>query len=165
MYYCDAYYSAKVDFITLNSKGSLTSKQIDIFIGDPGQAFVIFSKDVGFAMKVAITQQSGMSLVSDPERVPLTFFHESRHFAHNMCSAVPTVIKPTVLLDVAPYPRIAIEKDLPRPNRTNTSPATLWLWGASHSITLHGTKDHEFEESSRESHVRLKGAADLLKDV
>ncbi|PQK11502.1 hypothetical protein BB8028_0003g01270 [Beauveria bassiana] len=143
------FHSAKADFITLNSRGSLTSKQIDIFIGDPGQAFVIFERDVGFAMKSSITQQVGKSLASDLEKVPLTFFHKSKYFAH----------------DATPYPRIAIETDLPRQNDSNTSPATLWLWGASHSITLDGTKDHKFEESARESHSRLKGAADLLRDM
>ncbi|TQV97946.1 hypothetical protein IF1G_03689 [Cordyceps javanica] len=75
-----ALHTAKGDFITLNSKGSLTSKQIDIFIGDPREAYIMFNKDVGFAMKASITQQAGMSLSSDPETVPLTFFHDSRCF-------------------------------------------------------------------------------------
>ncbi|KAH8707339.1 hypothetical protein HC256_010614 [Beauveria bassiana] len=76
------FHSAKADFITLNSRGSLTSKQIDIFIGDPGQAFIIFNRDIGFAMKSSITQQAGISLSSDLEKVPLTFFQKSRYFAH-----------------------------------------------------------------------------------
>ncbi|KND92139.1 hypothetical protein TOPH_03133 [Tolypocladium ophioglossoides CBS 100239] len=99
-------------------------------------------------MKSAIAKQTGGCLASDPEIVPLTFFHDSRHFAH----------------DAVPYPRIAIERNLPRQNATNMSPATLWLWGASGSITLDGTPDHGFEETSRESHERLKGAAKLLRD-
>ncbi|KND88058.1 hypothetical protein TOPH_07252 [Tolypocladium ophioglossoides CBS 100239] len=142
-----AFHDAKADFITLDAKGSLTKRELDIFIGDPHQTYITFGKDVGFAMNSTIVKQTGMCLASDPEKVPLTFFHDTRHFAH----------------DAVPYPRIVIKQDLPRQNETNMSPATLWLWGASHSITLDGTPDHEFEESSRESHERLKGAAELLR--
>ncbi|TQV90513.1 hypothetical protein IF1G_10836 [Cordyceps javanica] len=81
------FHSAKADFITLNSRGSLISKQIDIFIGDPGQAFIIFNRDIGFAMKSSITQQAGISLSSDLEKVALTFFHESKYFAYYAISA------------------------------------------------------------------------------
>lgn len=41
--------------------------------------------------------------------------------------------------DITAYPKTSIEQDLPRQNVTDTSPATLWLCGASHPITLDGT--------------------------
>ncbi|KAF5121838.1 hypothetical protein E5D57_012308 [Metarhizium anisopliae] len=112
------FHDAKADFITFDSRGSLTTQKLDIFIGEPHEAYIIFNKDVGLAMKSA----------------------------------------------AVPYPRMVIERSLPRQNASNTSPATLWLWGASHSITLDGTADYMFEEPSRESHKRLKGAAELLRD-
>ncbi|KAM4056026.1 hypothetical protein HRG_002951 [Hirsutella rhossiliensis] len=143
-----ALHEAKADFITLDSNGSPTTRKLDIFIGDPHEAVIAFDKDVGFAMKSAIAKKTGMCHVSDSEKMPLTFFHASRHFAHG----------------AIPYPRIVIERDLPRQNATDTSPATLWLWGASHSITLDGTPDYAFEVISRESHERLKGAAELLRN-
>lgn len=42
-------------------------------------------------MKAAITQQTGISLASDPEKVPLTFFHKSRYFTHSTYQAIFTV--------------------------------------------------------------------------
>ncbi|EFY92276.1 hypothetical protein J3458_000871 [Metarhizium acridum] len=143
-----AFHDAKAEFITFDAKGSLKTRNLDIIIGEPHQAYIMFDKEVGFAMKSAITKQTGICLTSDPEKIPLTFFHETLHFAHAM----------------VPYPRVTIERDLPRQNATNMSPATLWLWGASHCITLDGTTDHKFEESARESYERLKGAAELLRD-
>ncbi|TWU72859.1 hypothetical protein ED733_003317 [Metarhizium rileyi] len=143
-----AFHDAKAHFITLDARGSLATQNIDLFIGEPHEAYIISQKGIGLAMKSAITNQTGMCLASDPEKIPLTFFHDTLHFAH---AAVP-------------YPRVVVPQDLPRQNETNRSPATLWLWGASTSITLDGTPDHYFEESSRESHKRLKGAAKLLRD-
>ncbi|TQW00833.1 hypothetical protein IF1G_00764 [Cordyceps javanica] len=119
------FHSAKADFTTVDGKGALTTKQIDISIGDPGQSYIIFDKDTGAQMKVAAGQQAG----SDPERVSLQFFHESRYFAS----------------DATAYPRITIGQDLPRQNDSNMSPATLWLWGATNSITLDGTADRVYD--------------------
>ncbi len=48
------------------------------------------------------------------------------------------------LLDATTYPQITIEQDLPRQNKGNQNRATLWLWGASHSITLDGTADRGY---------------------
>lgn len=48
-----------------------------------------------------------------------------------------------LLQGTVPYPRIIIGRDLPRQNASKMSPATLWLWGASHSITSDGTTDRE----------------------
>lgn len=78
-----AFHSAKAELTTLDSKGAPTTKHIDIFIGDPGESYIIFGKDVGAAMAAGVGQrQAG----SDPERVPLTFFHESRCFANSTSS-------------------------------------------------------------------------------
>ncbi|RSL65978.1 hypothetical protein CEP53_003501 [Fusarium sp. AF-6] len=137
--------------------------RLDVVTGDPHEAYVIVDRDVGFALRSAIVNQTRSSIVSGAAKIPLAFHHESQHFAH----------------DTVPYPRIILEHDLPRQSPGNTSPATLWLWGATHSITLDGTSDGEFltrkqgddtqlqvaefEEACRESHERLEGAAELLK--
>lgn len=142
---CRAFHKAKADLTSLDKNGLPSTERIDIFIGDPGESYIIFDKSVGATMAAAVRPQASPSL----EQVPLTFFHESRCFATQAAS----------------YPRITIKQDLPRPNGTSVSPATLWLWGASHSITLDGTEDHEFELASRDSHHQLKGVAELLKDM
>lgn len=80
-----AFHDAKAEFTTFDANASLTTRQLKIFIGDPHEAYIVFATDVGFAMKSAIAKQTGVRLASDPEKVPLTFFHDSRHFAHDMC--------------------------------------------------------------------------------
>ncbi|PNY18159.1 Uncharacterized protein TCAP_07593 [Tolypocladium capitatum] len=148
-FYCRRlFHDGKADFVTVNADGSLITRNLDIFISDPHKAYIILDKDVGLAMTSAIAKQTGFSLATDPDKVPLTFYHSSRYFAHH----------------TAPYPRIVIKQDLPHQNASNMSPATLWLWGASHWITLDGTSHHMFVESCSESHGRLKGVAELLKD-
>ncbi|RSM09761.1 hypothetical protein CDV31_007501 [Fusarium ambrosium] len=160
---CRRFHERKADFVTLDANESLETRKLHVITGDPHEAYVIVDQDVGFAMRSAIVKQTRSSLASDAEKIPLAFHHESRHFAH----------------DLVPYPRIILEHDLPHQSPGNTSPATLWLWGATHSITLDGTTDGEFltrkqrddtklqvaefEEASRESHKRLEGAAELLK--
>ncbi|KPM41956.1 hypothetical protein AK830_g4605 [Neonectria ditissima] len=142
------FHDGKATFVTSNAKGSLQTRKLDIFIGDPHEAYVIVDTVVGFAMRSAIAKQTGLSLAEDADKVPLAFYHDGRHFAH----------------DAAPYPRLILEQDLPRQNASNISPATFWLWGATHCVTLDGTPDHDFEQESRESHGRLEGAAEMLKD-
>ena len=39
------------------------------------------------------------------------------------------------------FPRLKILRDLPRQSTDNKSPATLWLDGKMHEITLNGTPD------------------------
>lgn len=80
------FHDGKADFITIESNGSLPTRQLHILIGDPRDAYIILDKDVGFAMRSSIVKQTGLCLVSDPEKVTLAFFHDSRHFAHNACS-------------------------------------------------------------------------------
>ncbi|RDA94206.1 hypothetical protein CP533_0628 [Ophiocordyceps camponoti-saundersi (nom. inval.)] len=80
-----AFHDAKAEFVTIGETGSLTTQKMDIFIGDPHQTYIIFDKDIGFTMKSAIASQPGVApFFPDPEKVPLTFFHASRHFAHGM---------------------------------------------------------------------------------
>lgn len=64
------------DFTTFDANGSLVHRQIKTFVGDPGQAYVIFEKEVGFAMSSVIAQQTGLSLASDVEKIPLVFYHQ-----------------------------------------------------------------------------------------
>jgi hypothetical protein len=82
-----ASHDAKANFITFDTRGSLITENIDTFIGEPHQAYIIFDKDVGFAMKSGISKQIGTCLASDPEKIPVIFFHETLHFAHGRLSS------------------------------------------------------------------------------
>jgi hypothetical protein len=46
--------------------------------------------------------------------------------------------------DKPSFPRLAIPRNLPGQSASNKSPATLWLYGKRHEITLDGTFDGAF---------------------
>ncbi|KAK1978687.1 hypothetical protein LZ30DRAFT_632689, partial [Colletotrichum cereale] len=75
------------------------------------------------------------------------FNHKSRHFARR-----------TLL-----FPRVEISQDLLRQTTGDISPATLWLSGNWHVITLDGTPDEAFERASRDSVNELEGTLEKLK--
>lgn len=85
-----AFHDAKAEFVTLGATGSLSTHKIDVFVGEPRETYVIFSKEIGFAIRSAIARQTGVCFSPDPEKVPLTFFHTSRHFAHGMLLVSPS---------------------------------------------------------------------------
>ncbi|OHE93874.1 hypothetical protein CORC01_10773 [Colletotrichum orchidophilum] len=53
--------------------------------------------------------------------------------------------------------------DLPRQTTGDISPATLWLSGNWHAVTLDGTPDAVFERASRDSANELEGTLEKLK--
>lgn len=166
-----ALHSAKASLATLDSTGSPTTRQIDIFIGDPGESYIIFERDVGATMATAaaLAPQANMESAT----VPLSFFHESRCFANSMAPPAPVCIMNCLtrgffffcFQDATAYPRITIEQDLPRQNVTDMSPATLWLWGASHSITLDGTADRVCASPSLWENLKLTLAARSIRGL
>lgn len=46
-----------------------------------------------------------------------------------------------IYIESASYPRLEIPQNLPRQTKANTSPATLYLFGATHTVALDGTPD------------------------
>lgn len=143
------FHDAKGKFVTIDHFGALVSKDITISRGSEDESFVMMDREVGLAMRSAIMRQIGVSLISDPEAIPLRFYHTSLHFAH----------------ELLPYPRLIIDKGLAGLDSSNVSAATLWLFGRCASeFTLDGTPDHDFTLSSRESQERLKGVLEELKD-
>lgn len=77
-------HDAKSKFVTIDNFGTLVTKEVLISRGGEDESFVIVEREVGLAMKSAILRQIGVSLTSDPEAIPLKFYHKSLHFAHGM---------------------------------------------------------------------------------
>lgn len=77
-------HDAKGQFVTIDDSGALVSKEVIISRGGEDESFVQLDREVGLAMKSAIVRQIGASLTSDPEAIPLKFYHTSLHFAHGM---------------------------------------------------------------------------------
>lgn len=132
----------------VDSKGSVITREIEVTVGEPTEAFVMLDKSEGFSIKRAINEQIGLSLTADPGKVPLIFYHNGYHFAHRgsihpQFSNVYTKTNMYFQQESVPYPRLILDQDFPRQTSTNASPATLWTWGATHCITLNGTEDCE----------------------
>lgn len=77
-------HNAKGNFVTIDNFGALASKEVSISRGGKDESFVMVEREVGLAMKSAIMRQIGVSLISNPETIPVKFYHESLHFAHGM---------------------------------------------------------------------------------
>lgn len=79
-------HNAKGKFVTIDHCGALISKEVTISRGGEDKSFVMVEREVGLAMRSAIARQIGASLTSDPETIPVKFYHKSLCFAHGMLS-------------------------------------------------------------------------------
>lgn len=139
-------HTKQAEFITLDHKGSLVTQNVNVDLGHAHQAFTMLPKEIGYAFRAGIYSSSGSfsvdSLARDADQCPLTFYHDSRYFAHGKLSGQFCVsLNNTKFPESLPYPRLVIPQDFPRQSDANTSPATLHTFGATHTITLDGTFD------------------------
>ncbi|RDL37113.1 uncharacterized protein BP5553_04546 [Venustampulla echinocandica] len=144
-----AIHTATAKFITISPQGAPATREVEVYLGDPEEAFVLLDPEICQAFKRGTMLQGGCSMAHDQYLYPLKFHHDTRHFSH----------------ESSLYPRLEIPQDLPRQSDTNSSPATLHTYGATHAITLDGTPDEAFERSLRESAQRLQPILDELKDT
>lgn len=75
-------HDTKAQFVTLDDFGALVSQDVTISRAGRHSSFVTLDREVGLAMKAALMRQIGTSLLSDPDAIPLKFYHKSLHFAH-----------------------------------------------------------------------------------
>ncbi|KAH8589654.1 hypothetical protein B0O99DRAFT_692221 [Bisporella sp. PMI_857] len=144
-----AHHCATGRFITLSPQGTPVTREIEVWLGDPGNAYVMFDPEVSRALQTGTILQGSCSLAQDPELYPQKFYHDTRHFSH----------------ESSLYPRLEIPQRLPQQSNANSSPATLHTYGVTHTITLDGTPDAEFQHNIRESIQRLQPVLDELKDT
>ncbi|KAI1194712.1 hypothetical protein F5X97DRAFT_266756 [Nemania serpens] len=144
-----SFHGAKARITTLDQRGLPISYETEIRVGEPHQAYIYVDPEVGNAIKSSIIQQIRKGQTQNPDKLSLDFDHKSNDFAYKN------------LL----FPRVNISQDLPRQTGSNISPATLWVSGNWHAITLNGTPDESFERASRSSASELKGALEKLKDA
>ncbi|KAL3953687.1 hypothetical protein ACCO45_011643 [Purpureocillium lilacinum] len=117
-----AFHQRKAHFVVRRTDGNLHSQPLDVFMGGSQDAYVVIDRNIGHALapRETICQTAaGVKVLSSSTTTPITLL--------------------TVLS--AAYPRIVLDQDLPRQSTAVTSPATLWLWGATNAITLDGTAD------------------------
>lgn len=70
------YHDAKAILVNLSGGEGPTSKEIDIKIGNPSEAYVMFMPEIGSIL--------AGSPLPDGREVPLTFFHSTKHFARGI---------------------------------------------------------------------------------
>lgn len=131
---------------TKDAAGDLASKQIDIFIGDPGEAYVMFSKSISSDFTAGMLDHKDVLPEVDLAGLPLVFQHNGNYFAQGWCPHIlPWFSSRSTMVYTAAemYPRITISQDMPRQSDSQQSPATLWGGAASDCITLNGTADGE----------------------
>ncbi|KAI1114865.1 hypothetical protein F5Y14DRAFT_156868 [Nemania sp. NC0429] len=126
----------------------LVTQVVPIVLGEPDEAYVMVPPATGQAMQAVYINEKprGHNLTMD--RIPLVFHHKTRHFA----------------LPDSLYPRLVVPQDLRGlSDGPDTSTATLWLFGATHSIALDETVDAEFIHESYKSHLSLEKISRNLK--
>ncbi|KAJ5577509.1 uncharacterized protein N7459_006473 [Penicillium hispanicum] len=121
------------DFLSHDTRGNPVSTKVPVIIGDPGETYVLIDPEIGRALRAGILLSDSTLATSVEDRCRLTFFHESRHFGFVL------IFMP--ILGSSTYPRLHIPENMPHQTDSNTSPATLLLFGKMHQIVLDGTPD------------------------
>lgn len=70
-------------FSSLEPDGTLVMKDVSIRVGDPGEAYVLIPKEVGYALQASGHLTNTLSKRSD--RFALSYFHDTQHFALGKC--------------------------------------------------------------------------------
>ncbi|KAF2702873.1 hypothetical protein K504DRAFT_444680 [Pleomassaria siparia CBS 279.74] len=146
-----AFHDATAKFTNLGPDGIIVTKEVPIQVGNPGEAYVCIPTEVGYALQASsCLPNSSSPLPKRLDKLALSYFHDTQHFA----------------LDSSPgCPRLVIPQQLPRQSVANTSPATLYLYGLIHTIALDGTPDAEFTDFASTTTLEIGRALDKLKDM
>ncbi|PVH74070.1 hypothetical protein DL98DRAFT_430190 [Cadophora sp. DSE1049] len=161
-----AHHSATARFTTISPQGTPVTRDIEVWLGGPAQAYVMFDPEISKAFQTSSVAHGRCSLTQDPELCPLNFHHDTQHFSHGTCIQTSNASELNEFSqESSPYPRLEIPQDLPRQSDANTSPATLHGYGVTHAITLDGTPDAAFHHSMRETIQRLQPVLNQLKDM
>lgn len=79
IYYSRHLHRTTAEFTHRNPNGQLLTRQENIWIGDPGDAFVMVPVEVGDAFRsAALGLLNGRNLGSAQDRVSLVFYHDKR---------------------------------------------------------------------------------------
>lgn len=79
------FHRVTTDFINYDARGNLVVRKVPIFIGNPGEAYILIDPGVGSALRAASPSTSASASRAE-DRCKLTFFHDSRHFGFGKLS-------------------------------------------------------------------------------
>jgi len=78
------HHSATRRYITISPEGTPVTREIEVWLGNPGNTYVMFDPEISRAFQKGTFLQGGCSLVQDQELYPLNFYHDTRHFSYSM---------------------------------------------------------------------------------
>ena len=79
-----ALHSATGKLTTISHQEAPTTREIEIWLGDPGESYAMFEPKLSRSFQTGIILQGGCSLAQDYELYLLTFRHATRHFSYSM---------------------------------------------------------------------------------
>ena len=85
-------------FTALSAQGAPATREVEVWLGDPGESYVMFDPEISQYFQTGIIQQGGCSLTKDPELYPLIFHHSTRHFSHSMSAFETATLELTYVL-------------------------------------------------------------------
>ena len=103
------------EFITLSAQGSLASRNVDVWLGEPHEAYVLLPTDIGNAMRAGCAWQDGLCLVADPQTCALTFYHDTQHFAHGELLVAESAIRLNLILALSRIDPVSANRNSSRP--------------------------------------------------
>lgn len=83
-----SYHCKSADFTTVNAQGSPATEQVEVWLGEPHEAYVMVPKHVGRAIEAACAPYGNSAHIAGPDTYPLIFDHKSRHFVHSKFSFI-----------------------------------------------------------------------------
>jgi hypothetical protein len=71
------FHNATGEFTKLGPEGKPVTNEISIAVGDPGEAYICIPTEVGYALQAS----SSSAPPKRPDRLALSYFHDTQHFA------------------------------------------------------------------------------------
>jgi hypothetical protein len=114
-----AHHNATGRFITISPQGILVNREVEVWLGDPGNAYVMFDPEKSRAFQTGTILQGGCSMAQDQELYPLNFHHDTRHFSHSIF--VPMIATLEIIYIIQNRPLI-LDSRFPKIFRNNRMP-------------------------------------------
>lgn len=117
--FCRLHHSATGRFTTISPQGTPVTREIEVWLGDPGDAYVMFDPEISRAFQTGTILRSGGSLAKDQELSPLNFHHKTRHFSHGILAYITAALELThtvqnrLLTLNSRYPKIFLNNRMP----------------------------------------------------
>jgi hypothetical protein len=88
-----AIHTATAKLITISPGGTPATREVEVYLGDPEEAFVLFDPEISQAFKRRTILQGGRCLAHDQDLYPLNFYHDTRHFSHSKLTSLVIILE------------------------------------------------------------------------